>query len=394
MKIAIFTETYLPDANGVATHIKTLKDGLEQLGHTVLIVKSDATSRKHYIEKGVMHCPGIMSHKLYNYNLSLPISLDRLRKIKEWDPDIIHIQNEFGIGLSGALIAKILKKPLVYTLHTMYDDYIYYIAAKPFVPIVKKASHRYCRSLAKKASVLTGASKKIEEYFKECGVTKPVNIIPNAVETNLFEDKNIDKEKVAEIKQKYNITDDQTVFGFCGRLGKEKNIDTLIKFWHNTVNRTDNFRMIIIGDGPDKQELIDLVNEYGLENQFVFVGKIIHSEIAPYYAICDAYITTSLSENYSISMLEGMASGLPVIHLRDPENESQTIEGVNGYVFDNAEGMYKIMKNICSLTDEDKKKMKETVRQSVQKSGEANIAKYIADIYLTAYNNNLIKEKR
>ena len=167
MRIAIFTETYLPDANGVATHIKTLKDGLEALGHTVLIVKSDASSRRHYIENGVMHCPGIKSKKLYNYNLSSPLSLERLIILKKWNPDIIHIQNEFGIGFSGVMIARMLKKPLVYTLHTMYDDYIYYVAAKPFIPIVKKASHGYCKSLAKKASALTGASKKIEDYFDQ-----------------------------------------------------------------------------------------------------------------------------------------------------------------------------------------------------------------------------------
>ncbi|MEG0615215.1 MAG: glycosyltransferase, partial [Oscillospiraceae bacterium] len=118
MRIAIFSETYLPDLNGVATHIKTLKDGLEALGHEVLIIKADASSKKHYIEEDVMHCPAIISKKIYNYSLSSPLSLKRLLMLKKWNPDIIHIQNEFGIGLSGALIAKMLKKPLVYTLHT------------------------------------------------------------------------------------------------------------------------------------------------------------------------------------------------------------------------------------------------------------------------------------
>ena len=116
MRIAIFSETYLPDVNGVATHIKTLKDGLEALGHEVLIVKADATSRKNFIEKDVMHCPAITAKRLYNYSISSPVSIQRLIMLKKWNPDIIHIQNEFGIGLSGAFIAKMLKKPLVYTL--------------------------------------------------------------------------------------------------------------------------------------------------------------------------------------------------------------------------------------------------------------------------------------
>ncbi len=115
MRIAIFTETYLPDANGVATHIKTLRDGLEALGNDILIVASDARTRRHFISKGILHCPAFTSKKLYKYSVSYPISAKRLQIIRKWNPDIIHIQNEFGVGLSGAYIAKLLKKPLVYT---------------------------------------------------------------------------------------------------------------------------------------------------------------------------------------------------------------------------------------------------------------------------------------
>ena len=388
MRIAIFTETYLPDANGVATHIKTLKDGLEALGHTVLIVKSDASSKRHYIENGVMHCPGIKSKKLYNYNLSSPLSLERLIMLKKWNPDIIHIQNEFGIGFSGVMIARMLKKPLVYTLHTMYDDYIYYVAAKPFIPIVKKASHGYCKSLAKKASALTGASKKIEDYFRECGIKKPVNIIPNAVELDLFEEKNIDKNKISEIKSAYNITDDKTVFSFCGRLGKEKNIDTLFRFWSETVKKEDNLILLIMGAGPDSEELIELTKTLGIDDNVFFTGKIEHSNIPPYYVACDAYVTASLSENYSISMLEAMASGLPIIHLRDEKNESQTVEGVNGFVFDTAEQMYEVMMKIKKMSLQEKQDMKHTVRESVKQSGEKCIAQHIVDIYTDLYDKN------
>ena len=73
----------------------------------------------------------------------------------------------------------------VYTLHTMYDEYIYYVAPKPLIKTVKKLSHRYTRFLADRASALTGPSKKCEEYFREVGVNKDVNVIPNPVELDL-----------------------------------------------------------------------------------------------------------------------------------------------------------------------------------------------------------------
>lgn len=382
MRIAIFTETYLPDANGVATHIKTLKDGLEALGHQVLIVKADASSHRNYIDNDVMHCPAVTSKKLYNYSLASPLSLKRLKMLKEWNPDIIHIQNEFGIGLSGIYIAKILKKPLVYTLHTMYDDYIYYIAHKPFVPMITKASHRYFRKIANNASAITGASKKIEEYLnKECGVKQPVNIIPNAVELDIFDESKLDRDKISALKEKYHITDDISASCFCGRLGQEKSVDVLLKYWKEQVKSVDKMRLFIFGDGPAREELLQLTKSLGIEDQVVFTGKIQHSELPAYYALCNNYITCSLSENYSISMLEAMASGLPVIHLYDEKNECQLIEGVNGFVFHDSEEMYSILKKLQSFSAEEQKKFSDNIKLSIQKSGSVDMAKYIIAIY-------------
>lgn len=381
MRIAIFSETYLPDVNGVATHIKTLKDGLEALGHEVLVVKADAGSRKNYIEKDVMHCPAVTAKKLYNYSIASPVSLQRLLLLKKWNPDIIHIQNEFGIGLSGVLIAKMLKKPLVYTLHTMYDDYIYYVAHKPFVPIVRGVSHRYCKSLAKSASAITGASKKIEDYFRSCGVKKPVNIIPNAVELDIFQPERIDWEKSKAIKKQYGITDDLTVACFCGRLGREKSIHVLLNYWAEKVKKDDRLRLFIFGDGPARDELIQQANELGIADMVYFTGKIEHSDLPPYYAACNIYLTASLSENYSISMLEAMACGLPIVHAYDEKNETQLIESVNGFAFTDSDSMYAVLTKLRDLPPNEKIAFTDAVRQSVKNSGAEDLARYSVAIY-------------
>ena len=135
MRIAIFTETYLPQINGVVTHIKILKEGLEALGHTVLIVTADSKTRKHYIDGDVLHCPAHNLKRIYGLDLASPVSRARLHYLREFNPDIIHVHNEFSIVLSGMNIAKFLHVPVFYTLHTMYDDYIYYFAPKALVPL-------------------------------------------------------------------------------------------------------------------------------------------------------------------------------------------------------------------------------------------------------------------
>ena len=155
MRIAIFTETYLPQINGVVTHIKILKEGLEALGHTVLIVTADSKAHTHYLKDNVLHCPAHNLKRIYNLDLASPVSRTRLKYLREFRPVIIHVHNEFSIVLSGMAIAKILKVPLVYTLHTMYDDYIHYIAPKPLIPLTKKLSHRYFRMFPQNAAVVT-----------------------------------------------------------------------------------------------------------------------------------------------------------------------------------------------------------------------------------------------
>lgn len=387
MRVAIFTETYLPDINGVVTHIKILAEGLQLLGHEVLIVTADANSRKNFIEKGVLHCPAIRAKKIYNYSLSSPLSFNRLQILKKFKPDIIHIHNEFGIGLSGAFIAKVLKIPFVYTLHTMYDDYIHYIAKKPFVPIVRDVSHLYFKTLARSATALTGPSKKVENYFKDRGLKKPVFVISNPCELDIFAEDKIDKEKSAEFRKKYGFTDEMTVACFCGRLGKEKGIDTLLRYWKDTIKKEDNLRICLFGDGPEKEALQNMAKEFGIDDMVVFTGKIPHDELPHYLSACQMYITASLTEMHSISMVEAMACGLPVLYIKDESNQDQISDGVNGFIYSNAEEMYEKLTYIKNLPEEEYEKFRSSVKESVAQSGAEGLATILIDIYEEAIKN-------
>lgn len=384
MRIALFTETYLPYINGVVTHVKALKDGLEALGHDVLVVTADAAAKRHYIRDGVLHCPAVNSKKFYNYSIAGPVSRGRLLMLTQFNPDIIHIHNEFGIGMSGAIIAQILKVPLVYTLHTMYDDYIYYVAPKPFVPLVKKTSHKYAKLLASRASALTGPSKKVEEFFRDCGVKKPVSVIPNPVELDKFSPQNVTAQQRKECRDKIGAGDDTLVACFCGRLGREKSVDIMLRYWAETVRPSDHFKLMIIGDGPCRKELTNLAKSLGISDMVYFTGAVLHDDLLPYYAASDLYITTSVSDTNSISMLEGMAMGLPVLHIRDELNRGQVRDGVNGYVFGTAQEMYEHMKRYQESSAEFKEAFSQSVRQSVQNSGAETLGRNLIAVYQQA----------
>lgn len=381
MKIVLFTETYLPFINGVVTHVVSLKDGLEKLGHDVLVVTACPSAKQHYIKDNILYCPAKLSKKIYNYGLATPFSKERLRILQEFKPDIIHIHSEFGIGLSGALMAKHLQVPMVYTLHTMYDDYLYYISKPIFVPVLKKISHRYLKYLANKAAALTGPSLKVQEYFDSCGANKKVNVIPNPVELDIFNPSNFDKEKIKQIRDKYKILDDDILVSFCGRLGKEKSVDVLLDYWSKQVKKDDKFKLMILGEGPCLEELKQQAKQLGIENEVIFVGRVEHYDLPSYYGACQLYITASLSDTNSISMKEAMATGLPVIHIYDPLNKGQVVDGINGYIYKDDKEMYQVLINYKNMSEEMKKCIKNSVIESVKVYGCEAIAEYLLRIY-------------
>ena len=386
MRIALFTETYLPHINGVVTHVKILRDGLLQQGHEVLVVTADYQTRHHYIKDGILHCPAIKSKRFYGYGVASPFSRRRLKLVQDFHPDIIHIHNEFGIGLSGIFAAKQLHVPLVYTLHTMYDDYLYYVAPRHLLRAAKKVSHDYFRLLGNAATELTGPSPKCQEYFQQIGVKKDVNVIPNAVELDDFSPDRISAENKAAFRRRYQIPDDAMIACFVGRLGHEKSVDVLLDYWARTITPEDKIMLCIIGGGPVQEELEQQAKDLGIGSMVVFTGAVPHDQMPPYYASCDVYVTASLSDTNSISMLEGMATGLPVLRRYDALNENvdQVRDGVNGYIFNSPEEMAAELRRVKNLSPEQLSILKASVIESVKRSGAEALANYTYNVYRKA----------
>ena len=340
MKVAIFTETYFPFISGVVTHIKTLKESLEHAGHEVLIVTTSPKAVCHYVKDGVLYCPAIPLKRIYGYGLSNPVSIQRLRIIQDFDPDIIHIHTEFSMGIFAQFAARKLKKPIVYTLHTMYDDYMFYVAPERFQNMVKPAAHVYFRKVANKATEIIGPSLKVVEFLRRCGVERHINIIPNTVDLSDFMPENVSRDDVAAIRTKLGIRDGDTAMCFVGRLGKEKSIDVLVEFFAAHFRGDDAYKLFI-----------------------------------------DLFTTASLSEMNSISMLEAMASGLYVIQRLDIYNKNQITPGENGNVFNTAEEMAALLREEAALTPEQRALRRQKVTAFTQRYGEKEFIRAVLNVY-------------
>ncbi|MBQ4375608.1 MAG: glycosyltransferase [Erysipelotrichales bacterium] len=351
MNIAIFTETYYPFISGVVTHIETLKNGLEKNGHNVLIVTLNPDIPENYIEEGILHSPAHPLKGIYGYGVANPWSRKRFEMVRDFHPDLIHIHTEFSLGIAGLHYAKKLHVPVVYTLHTMYDDYLGYITpGKRTERMIRPLAHFYERKFAGKTTEIIGPSKKVEEFMRRCHVHKAVNLIPNTVNLDAFREENVDPEKVLSLRKELGIGEEDVSLCFVGRLGKEKSVDVLIDFFAENFRNDPKYRLFLIGKGPEEEELADQIRSLGMENQIRLLGYIEHDDLPPYYHAFDLYATASTSEMNSISMLEAMASGLYILQRLDVYNRDQIESGVNGDIFETSEEFGKLVREEGTMT--------------------------------------------
>lgn len=345
MNVALFVDVYFPFINGVVTHVSMLRDSLQKRGHNVLVVTADPRLRHHTVQDGILYCPAIGIKKIYGFGMASPISRHRMAALKEFKPDIIHVHDEFPVAVFGAYAAKKLKVPLVYTLHTMYDEYFHYAVSRQLVPIAKQAFYRYINVFANRADVLISPSVKAIDFFRECKVTKPVEIIPNSIDTDKFDPDKFSLETIKKKRAILGIGEGDLAGIFVGRLGREKSVDYLIDAWAEEFRDEPHFKLLVVGDGPERPVLEEQANNLGILDRVIFVGKVDHADIPLYFAASDYYVTASLTEMMSISMLEAMSMGLPAIIRFDPVNKQQVEHGVNGFIYN------------------DKKEFAETVRR-------------------------------
>ena len=392
MRVALLSETYFPHINGVTTHIKTLKDGLTALGHEVLVVTCSPDAKEHYIKDGVLYCPAIRLKNIYGFGVSNPYSKTRLKMLKEFNPDIIHVHNEFSMGLFGIYAAKKLNKTLVYTLHTSYDDYIYYVMPKVLARVGNKILDKYLGMYANKSKAIVGPSEKCFEYIKKASHKKKVRILPNSVEMSLFDPSKVDLNKVKEIKENLNIPEDAFIACFVGRVAHEKSIDVTLDYLAKTLQTDDNIYFVVIGDGPALEEFENIAKDRGIEDRVRFTGRVEHEDLPAYYMMSKIYLTSSLSEMNSISMLEAMAMGLPVLQRVDEVNKDQIEVGKNGYLFNNEKEMYKYLKLLSNLSDEEYKKVKFEVEETVSQKDELEIARKEIKVYEKAIERGRLQE--
>ena len=310
MKIGFFTDTYFPQVSGVATSIKTLKDELEKNGHEVYIfTTTDPNADK--LEKDVIRMPSVPFISFKERRVVVRGMWYAYLVAKELELDLIHTHTEFGAGILGKMVAKKLKVPSIHTYHTMYEDYLHYIANGK---VIRQSHVKYfSRLFVNHTTGVVCPSERVIDTLRSYGVTAPLRVIPTGIEIEKFRRPDITKEDIHKLRTSLDIQEDDLMILSLSRISYEKNIQALINGFPQVIDKYPNARLVIVGNGPYVEELKELIKELEIESFVQFTGEVDNKDVALYYQSADYFVCASTSETQGLTYTEAMAAGTPCV---------------------------------------------------------------------------------
>ncbi len=354
MRIGLFTDTYYPEINGVATSTQQLKKGLEALGNKVYVFAP--VNPVDYTEEDNVVRKRSISFLLYrDRRVSVFSTKNALKEIEKLNLDIVHSQTEFMLGHLAKKCAEEFNIPHIHTYHTVYEDYTHCLKFPGCnSELVKKIVRQASRILCNKADTIIVPTIKVKELLISYGVAKNIFVQPTGVNYEKFSSPHI--EKVEKLKKQYNIKSENKVLVFAGRMSKEKNVIELIKYLPAIIEKQPDTKLVIVGDGPERAHLEKESHKLGLEKNIVFTGIVPWSEIENYYALGDIFVCSSTSETQGLTYIEALASGKPLLVRYDECLKNVLVQNQNGIGYNNqkefTDGYFEICKNYENMVKE------------------------------------------
>jgi len=325
MRIGMMTDVYKPHISGITNYISINKRFLEKAGHQVYIFTfSDEDYEDD--ETNVIRSPGL---PLLDTGYFFNINYRRDARVILRTMDIVHVHHPF---LSGSLALRYCRPrgiPIVFTNHTRYD--LYARAYLPGLPeaVGETALEAFLPSFCRACNMVISPSASVKKILERLKVTTPIDVVPNGVDLQPFETiiDPIDRTSLG-------FTAEDVLLIYTGRLGPEKNLLFLLRCFAGIAKAYGNVGLLVVGDGPERENLTDLVTHLGVDSRVRFCGMVPYEEIRCYLAMADLYVTASVTEVHPLSVIEAMAVGLPVLGINSPGVGDIVQDGENGCLAD------------------------------------------------------------
>ena len=322
MNILMMTNTYLPHIGGVARSVEAFSRYYRQHGHKVLIIAPEFPQTPKD-ENGVIRIPAIQRFNGSDFSVTLPVPHFLGDRINAFEPDIVHSHHPFLVGSTARLIATTYKIPLIFTHHTMYEQYSHYVPGN--TDTLKRFAVELATSYANMCDQIFAPSESIREILIQRQVNVPIDVIPTGVDIAAFSQGN-----GLGFRSILGIPHDAFVVGHLGRLAAEKNLSFLCHSVIKFMKKEPRAHFMLAGKGSIEDELLDIMDKSGLSKRMHKVGFLQQPFLASAYKAMDVFVFSSQSETQGMVLSESMATGVPVIALDAPGVREVVADEQNG----------------------------------------------------------------
>ncbi len=331
MKILLVTDAYTHLTNGVAVVVATLYNTYRAKGHDVRVLTVSGDRNAHQ-DGDVYYIPSFKVPLYPDVRMSLVHRHPYLTELKQWKPDIVHIHSEGSASRMAKSIAKASGSRIVMTWHTDYAKFAFHHHYSN--GIVHFSAKNLMKAAYHSANIITVPSYKAKRMLDDYGLKQPNVVIPNGIILSRFQ-KSLSDEEKQKLREQYHIPKGSKVLVIVSRLSAEKNISEIISFFPLLLKNEPHLHLLIAGIGPDKRHLEQLTEQLGITKNVTFAGFIPPEETYRCYKLGTAFFSASTFEMHSLTYLEAMACGLPLICREDSCLEGVLTDGFNGYIYRN-----------------------------------------------------------
>jgi 1,2-diacylglycerol 3-alpha-glucosyltransferase len=322
MNILILTNTFTPHVGGVALSVAAFAAAYRARGHRVLVVAPQFPHMPAH-ETDVVRIAAIQNFNASDFSVVLPVYPSLSDRIDQFAPEVVHSQHPFLLGMTAVRIARNRHLPLVFTHHTLYEQYTHYVPGDSGV--LKRFTIELATRYANLADQVFAPSESIRRLLQQRDVTTPIAVVPTGVQLADFA-----QGDGPAFRARLGIPDSAYVIGHLGRLAPEKNLVFLARAVTEFVGGHANAHFVVVGTGPSEAEMREIFAAAGIAGRLHIAGILRRQELADALHAMDLFAFASRSETQGMVLTEAMAAGLPVVALDAPGVREVVVDRGNG----------------------------------------------------------------
>lgn len=384
LKVLMLTNTYLPHVGGVARSVQSFAEALRERGHAVRVVAPtfDGMPRG---EKHVLRVPAIQRFNGSDFSVRLPVPGLLSSTVDEFEPDVVHAHHPFLLGDTALRLARWRNLPLVFTHHTMYEQYTHYVPGDS--PALRQFAVRLATDYANLCDHVIAPSESIRDILVRRGVVPPITVIPTGIDASRF-----GHGDGAAARAQHHIPPDARVVGHVGRLAPEKNLELLARVVAQLVaepaERTGEtgeagVHALFVGSGPSATAIRQQFAAHGVADRLHLTGSLSGQALVDCYHAMDLFAFASTSETQGMVLAEAMTAGVPVVAVDAPGAREVVVDGTTGRLLpDTSEaGLLDALRELIALDPAARDRVGAAARERAEAFSLPRCAATLASLY-------------